>query len=122
MSLILEEMRRAYVAQRGVSQGAGITLICRSGGWEARFDCAKRSALVLGERGWPCYFIGNEEMARALSELTKSFSVALVDTVTDESGTRFVLIHKVMASASKEVTEPLPDPAQELLSMNVDDY
>jgi hypothetical protein len=124
-SLIAEEMRRSYLAQRGVSQGAGITLVSASQGWVARLDCAKRCALVLGERysadfgeGEICG-IPNEEMARALAKLSESFSVALVDTVTDDQGTRFVLIYKIPAAVKPE-QEIAPDPNQG--SLDLDEY
>ena len=132
-SLIAEEMRRAYLAQRGVSQGAGITLVSVSQGWMGRLDCAKRVEMIFGNRfmntspDWPACYIPNEDMSRALAKLAENFSIALVDTVTDDQGTRFVLIHKVPANANKEVTadEIAPDPNQGLLpieSDNIDDY
>jgi len=132
-SLIAEEMRRAYLAQRGVSQGAGITLVSQCQGWVAKFECGRRCALVLGDRNWTDYgdarltfVIPNEEMSRALAKLAENFSIALVDTVTDDQGTRFVLIHKVPANANKEVSadEIAPDPNQGLLpiSSDPDDY
>jgi len=116
-SLIAEEMRRAYLAQRGVSQGAGITLVSGCGGWMAKLDCAKRVELVFGNRymntspDWPVCYIPNDEMARALAKLTETFSVALVDTITDDQGTRFVLIYKLPAAVKPCADAPTGEPA-----------
>lgn len=135
-SLIAEEMRRSYLAQRGVSQGAGITLVLHSQEWRATHDCAKRCEMILGERWSYDYgpagavvIIPNEEMSRALAKLAENFSIALVDTVTDDQGTRFVLIWKIPAVVRNEVgggfeTALTPDPNQGLLpiSSDLDDY
>lgn len=103
-SLVLTESRKSYAAQRGVSQGAAITLIAASGGYAARFECTIRAALVLGDRnltnhGFPAMLIPTEDVHRAITKLAQTFSVALVDTVTDEAGTRFVLVWKIVPRA-----------------------
>lgn len=105
MSLVTETMRRTYAAQRGVSQGAHITLTSTALGYQARFECAKRAATVLGDRyleehgrnseSIPLLTIPLEEMHRAITKLAESYSVALVDTVTDERGSRFVLVWRI---------------------------
>jgi hypothetical protein len=105
MSLLKTEMRRSCVAQRGVSQGAAITLVTCASGYRATFECAQKCASVLGNRGLvdyetegerlPVFFIYTEEMHRSLAKLAETFSVALVDTVTDDSGTRFALVWKI---------------------------
>ncbi len=109
MSLLLTEMRRSYAAQRQVSQGAAITLVANCSGYEARFECAQRCASVLGERhlimegNMPLVFrIPGKDLHRSITKLAESFSVALVDTVTDEGGTRFVLVWKISPAAKAE--------------------
>lgn len=104
MSLLLQEMRRTYAAQRGVSQGASITLAAVSGGFQARFECAEKCKSVLDSRwlstlGIPVFSIPVEEVHRSITKLAETFSVALVDTVTDETGTRFVLVWKIVPRA-----------------------
>jgi len=126
-SLIAEEMRRTYVAVRGVSQGAGITLVSRCDGYRATMACAQRCVLVLGDRNFnhdeirPVFHIPNDEMARALGKLSETFSVALVDTVTDESGTRFVLIHKIPAGKPGEPAT-VPESEDNQGEMDLDEY
>lgn len=129
MPLLHDEMRRSYAAQRGVSQGAGVTLVATSGGYEARFDCATRAARILGDRslrdyeGIPLLLIPTDDAHRGITKLSEAFSVALVDTMTDENGTRFVLVWKIHprtpeeAGASEEV---LTDPNQG--NLNLDEY
>lgn len=107
MSQILSETRRTYAAQRGVSQGASITLFFSSGGFSARFECAKRAASVLGSRHYsdflhPHILIPTEELHKSIMRLSEEFSIALVDTVTDEKGTRFVLVWKITPQGKKE--------------------
>lgn len=106
MSQVLDESRRSYATQRGVSQGASITLTAVSGGFQARFDCAKRAAAILGDRNLtdfatppeslPTLLIPTEELHRSITKLAERYSVALVDTVTDANGTRFVLVWKIL--------------------------
>jgi len=108
MSLLYDEMRSAYRAQRGVSQGASITLVSRSGGYSAFFDCAAKCSYVLGSRHLedrgdakqrlPVYTIPTEELHVSITKLADQFSVALVDLVTDEKGSRFVLVWKIVPS------------------------
>lgn len=107
MSLLHTEMRSAYRAQRGVSQGAGITLVSRSGGYSAFFECATRCSQILGNRQLEnrgsdsepiqVYTIPTEDLHRSITKLSEMFSVALVDLATDENGSRFVLIWKIPA-------------------------
>lgn len=137
MSLLATEMRNAYRAQRGVSQGAGITLVSRSGGYRATFDCAARCAQVLGDRcledygqhgqSWPIFKIPLEDTYRALVKLAEHFSIALLDLVTDETGSRFVLVWKIPSKADllaaadlgkQEVAANDPNQA----SFNLDEY
>lgn len=101
MSLLLQEMRRTYAAQRGVSQGASITLAAVSGGFQARFECATRASQVLGDRNMrdAILHIPLEDSYKSIMRLAETFSVALVDTVTDDSGTRFVLVWKIVPRA-----------------------
>lgn len=96
-SLLTQEMRRTYAAQRGVSQGAHITLAAVSGGWQARFECAQRAAGILGDRNLEnnILHIPMQDAHSSITKLAESFSVALVDTVTDEQGSRFVLVWKI---------------------------
>lgn len=94
-------MRRTYAAQRGVSQGASITLAAVSGGFCARYECAEKCAEVLDNRqfstaGFPTFFIPMEDAHKSITKLAETFSVALVDTVTDEQGSRFVLVWKIV--------------------------
>ena len=102
MSLLTEESRRVYLAQRGVSQGASITLTAGSAGYSARHECALKCAEILGTRHFrdnPAKLtIPTEDLHRAITKLAESHSVALVDTVTDDNGTRFVLVWKVLPS------------------------
>lgn len=119
MSLLTEESRRVYLAQRGVSQGASITLTAGSAGYSARHECALKCAEILGTR----YFrdkpakltIPTEELHRSITKLAETHSVALVDTVTDDNGTRFVLVWRIL---------PTRSVAKELVAVteNVDDY
>lgn len=107
MSQVLNETRRAYAAQRGVSQGASITLAAVCGGYQARFGCATKAAEILGTRhltdyatppeSVPTLFIPAGEVHRSITKLAETLSVALVDTVTDDNGTRFVLVWKIEA-------------------------
>lgn len=95
--LLHQEMRRTYAAQRGVSQGASITLAAVSGGFAARFECAQRAAAIIGDRNMQdaILTIPIEEAHKSIMKLSETLSVALVDTVTDECGTRFVLVWKI---------------------------
>jgi hypothetical protein len=111
--LVIQEMRRTYAAQRGVSQGASVTLAAVSGGFAARFECARRCEQVLGNRGWQddshtIFLIPIQDLHSAIMKLSETLSVALVDTVTDENGTRFVLVWRITP------TKALPAPTDEL--------
>lgn len=109
MSLLHDEMRSTYRAQRGISQGAGITLVSRSGGYGASFECATRCSQILGNRSFqdygekpesiPVFTIPTEELHRSIMKLSETFSVALVDLASDETGSRFVLIWKILSRA-----------------------
>jgi hypothetical protein len=122
MSLVTTERRRSYAAQRGVSQGASLTLVSMSGGYRASFECAQRAALVLGTRhlSGDTLLIPTEEMSQSLGKLeAHGFSIALVDTVTDEQGSRFVLVWRIVPRA-EPVTVEMVDLNQG--SLNLDDY
>ena len=116
--LLHQEMRRTYAAQRGVSQGASITLAAVSGGFQARLECAERAAKVLGDRN-SLYEKGKllfldipmQDAHSAITKLAETFSVALVDTVTDDQGTRFVLVWKIVPRVPPAVVEQPPDTA-----------
>jgi hypothetical protein len=97
-SLFTQEMRRTYAAQRGVSQGASVTLAAVSGGWAARFECARRCAAILGTRNLEndVLLIPMEDIYKSILKLSETLSVALVDTVTDDKGSRFVLVWKIV--------------------------
>lgn len=119
MSLLHDEMRSAYRAQRGVSQGAGITLVSRSCGFSAFFESATRCSQLLGNRQLEnrgtdaekllVFTIPTEDLHRSITKLSEMFSVALVDLATDENGSRFVLIWKIPARAESINTEGLLD-------------
>lgn len=101
-SLLTQEMRRTYAAQRGVSQGAHITLAASHSGYGARFECARRCVEVLGDRNLsdygagPVFHIPTEDLHSSITKLAETFSVALVDSVIDEQGSRFVLVWKIV--------------------------
>jgi len=136
MSLVTEESRRVYLAQRGVSQGASITLTAGSAGYSARHECALKCAEILGTRHFrdkPAkLMIPTEDLHRAITKLAESHSVALVDTVTDDNGTRFVLVWKVNPTRGdferkygKQIEEKVAELAMTVsqgASANVDDY
>lgn len=117
MSQLLTQARRNYAVQRNVSQGSGITLLATSGGYAARFECAKRCAEILGERnysdhGHPVFFIPTEQLFRLLTKLSETQSIALLDTVTNDNGTSFVLVWKIPARA----------PVKAPVEVNLDEY
>lgn len=130
MSLLHNEMRSAYRAQRGVSQGAGITLVSRSGGFSAFFECATRCSQLLGNRqlenrgsdseSIPVFTIPTQDLHRAITKLSETISVALVDLATDETGSRFVLIWKIPAKLPNAEGEITDDPNQG--KFNLDEY
>lgn len=123
-SIVLTEARRTYAAQRGVSQGASITLVGASGGYLAQFDCARRCAAILGNHNltdvaippesMPRLLIPTEDLHRSINKLSETMSVALVDTTTDANGTRFVLVWKISPTAKDS------QGANE--EVNLDDY
>lgn len=117
-SLFNAELRRTYAAQRGVSQGAAITLAAASGGYQARFECAQRCAEILGDRhlDGTLLLIPTEEVCRSIEKLNERYSIALLDTVTDEKGTRFVLIWRVPPRTSTAQVAVQP------LEVNIDDF
>ena len=123
MSLVTEESRRVYLAQRGVSQGASITLTAGSAGYSARHECALKCAEILGTRHFrdnPAKLtIPTEDLHRAITKLAESHSVALVDTVTDDNGTRLVLVWRILPtrSVAKAV---LPEVAQAIEKKEMD--
>lgn len=101
MSLVRQEMLSSHAAMRGVSQGAAITLVAASGGYKAIMDCATRCVAILGTKHYneddvrPVFLIPTEEIHRSITKLAESYSVALVDTVTEDTGTRFVLVWRI---------------------------
>ncbi len=120
MSPFLESKKASYKMHRAVSQGAGITLVNTGNIYRATFDCAKRIAGVMGERGLrdmgddyiesiPHYDIASGDMQKVLLKLSTVNSVAMVEYMADEKGGRFVCIWKI----DKKVAE---------VSTNVDDY
>lgn len=112
----MDEMRSAYRAQRGVSQDASITLVSRSGGFSASFGCADRCLELLPSNYFgiledaSVYEIPTEELHASITKLSEQYSVALVDLVTDEKGSRFVLVWKIPARAG---STPIPDQKTE---------
>jgi hypothetical protein len=132
MSLLMDEMRSAYRAQRGISQGAGITLVSRSGGYSASFGCAEKCAHILGSRnledrsGLPFFKIYTEDLHTSITKLAEQFSVALVDLVTDDKGSRFVLVWKIPSRAEsaflpdQKTEEVVADPNQS--TFDLDEY
>lgn len=109
--LLHQEMRRTYAAQRGVSQGASVTLAAVSGGFAARFDCARRCASILGSRNLEndVLLIPTEDAHKSIMKLSETLSVALVDTVTDEGGTRFVLVWRIVPTKATVPTDELDE-------------
>jgi hypothetical protein len=106
VGLLIQEMRRTYAAQRGVSLGASVTLAAVSGGWAARFECARRCSAILGTRNLEndVLLISMEDIHKSILKLTETLSIALVDTVTDDKGSRFVLVWRIAPTTRKEVT------------------
>lgn len=107
MPLFADTKKSSYIAQRGASQGAGITLVSGPGQWNASFDCAKRISKVLGNRDLkdagdgilesiPLYKITSEDLQQSCQKLSAQFSIALVELVCDRAGaTRFALLWKI---------------------------
>lgn len=132
--LVTTESRRAYAAQRGVSQGAHITLMASSGGYQARFECAKHCIDTLGAREYEGsgshVLIPTENLHKCITKLAERFSVALLDTVTDEDGTRFVLIWKIQPTTKAPVYFLAPGEAEKTVTLgaiipneiNLDEY
>lgn len=115
-------MRKTHAAVRGVSQGAAVTLFTGACGFQATMDCAKRCADVLGDKHLsdygmkgeclPVFTIPTEEVQKSLAKLSETLSIALVDTVTDENGTRFVLLWRI-GSTTKAVAAPAAEDLDE---------
>lgn len=115
MSLFLEAKRDSYRAQRIASHGASVTLVASAGAYVAQFDCAHKVASVLGTRemtdlgdGVVQLAIPMDEVNRALVALSQRYSVALVDTITDANGSRFVLVWTVGQNATQ--IDPFENP------------
>jgi hypothetical protein len=119
--LLTQEMRRTYAAQRGVSQGASVTLAAVSGGWAARFECARRCSAILGTRNLEndMLLIPMEDIHKSILKLAETLSVALVDTVTDDKGTRFVLVWRI-APSNRELPV-IPATGETITSEEVED-
>jgi hypothetical protein len=120
-SLLIQEMRRTYAAQRGVSQGASVTLAAVSGGWAARFECAKRCSAILGTRNLEneILLIPMEDIHKSILKLAESLSVALVDTVTDDKGSRFVLVWHI--TPTRKELPVIPAMGETVTSEEVED-
>jgi hypothetical protein len=125
MSLLYDAKQEGYLKTRRVSAGAGITLVCKTGEYVAQFQCAKRVAEVLGDRGLiekgdglfesiPAYAIPIEEMPSACEKLSQKFSIALVD-ITCEKESRFALVYKI-ARKVEEPEQPTVHP------LNLDEF
>lgn len=114
MSLFLETKRESYRAQRVASHGASLTLVAGAGAYVAQFDCAHKVASVLGTRemtdlgdGVVQLSIPMDEVNRALVALAQKYSVALVDTITDSNGSRFVLVWTVAQTTAQSVEDQI---------------
>lgn len=123
MPSLTELKRQGYRAQRAASHGANITLVAGCGSYRATFECATRIAEVLGDRNLedvgdgileviPSYKIPTEELCETLTQLSRRFSVALVEYLCDRSGGRFVCLWRI--NKAVEQTPPA--------STNLDDY
>jgi hypothetical protein len=104
-----------------------VTLAAVSGGWAARFECARRCSAILGTRNLEneILFIPMEEIHKSILKLAESLSVALVDTVTDDKGTRFVLVWRIHRHArscpsSRRRARQLPPRRSRTLWMNTE--
>lgn len=115
MSALLDIKKQSYALQRSASQGAGLTLVSSCGCFVATFDCAKKASQVLGNRNLrdagdgitesiPTYSIPTEDLYASVVKLSARFSVALVEVVADEKGSRFVLLWKIPAAPVKVFT------------------
>lgn len=117
LSPFAQEAHRGYAAMRQAAPQATLHLLAGASYYMARFNCAKVCGSLLDSRrlqdhgeGYFTYAIPMEEMHSALQRLSQQHSIALLDTMTDAAGTRFVCIWKIERAAA-----PAP-------STNVDDY
>lgn len=114
MNLFLQAKRASYRAIRAASHGASISLLYGLGGYKARFECAEKAEVVLGNRNSETvdevlsHYIPLPDMQKALEKLSQRHSIALVDV---HEG-MFVLVWRVEAAVK----------GAELVSMNPDDY
>ncbi len=110
--------RDRYDATRRASQGASVTFVYGCGVFVAMFDCAVKMASVIGNRelqdrgdGFiefiPVIEVPFEKMQSVLLQLSKKFSIAIVDIICDAASTRFCLLWKVDAKAE---TPKVADP------------
>lgn len=127
MSALLDTKKESHRAQQSAGAGAGITLVCGCGEYVASFDCASRCAELLGKRelrdmgdgifeSIPVYKIPLEEINGALLKLSARYSVALVDLACEKGSSRFVLVWKILPSASAASAIPAKP------SMDINDY
>lgn len=104
-SLFLQTKHATYRAIRAASQGASISLVNGAGEYVAHGNCAISIATALGGKGthlaegWTEYRIPIEEMLSALMKLSQKHSVALLDVVCGEEGSRFVCVWKIPVCA-----------------------
>lgn len=116
-SLFLDTKLSTYRAVRAASQGASISLFHAAGEYVAMSHCAMSVASVLGGKGthiadgWTEYRIPTAEMLSALMKLSQKHSIALLNVVCGDEGSRFVLVWKIPACAATEpekISEPQP--------------
>ena len=114
----------AWQLARRVSSGAQITLVSGGLGYTASFDCALKCHEVFGllsselgqielqdfgqdEESIPVLTIPISFTANALAQLSKQFSVALVDFAMVDKDSRFFLIWKIhCANSASMIMEP----------------
>lgn len=117
-SLFLDAKQHTYRQLRAASQGASISLFHAAGEYVAMSNCAISVATVLGGKGthlaegWTEYRIPTDDMLSALMKLSQKHSIALLDVVCGEEGSRFVCIWKIPVCGSAEpqkISETQPD-------------
>lgn len=106
--LLTKVNRDRWNATRRASQGSSLTLVYGCGVFSALFECAEHVASVVGKRelqdrgdGFiefiPYIEIPFENMQSVLTQLSKKFSIAIVDIACDSNSTRFCLLWKIDA-------------------------
>ncbi len=101
MSLLSEANATAYRLLKAASQGASLSLVSGFNRFIAYGEDAAKIAKVLGSRDYEngVLSIPTEDMSSALTKLTATYSVALLDIVSDSNSTRHVLVWKIPAKA-----------------------